>query len=141
MREAPHAPPLFLCLHRPGLPGAGLCGVIAGSTLLAEDRRPSCGRFAAIRVPEGAPLEATNRYLAAEPAEVAADLAALGMEGPALHAVAAAVCELLLATGLDQVAMPEQMRLGDAAARLWLGAAPAPARAETGAPAADRAES
>lgn len=120
---APETSPVFLCLHRPGPPAAGLCGVIAGSALLAEDQRPCASRFAAIRVPDGAPLAATNRYLEADRASVAADLAGLGLVGAEGAEVASAVCDLLLGPGLDQVAATAQTRLGEAAARLWLGAA------------------
>jgi hypothetical protein len=123
---APGMAPVFLCLHRPGVPAAGLCGLLAGSALLAEDQRPTASRFAAIRVPDGAPLAATNRYLPADRASVAADLAALGLAGAAVAEVAAAVCEVVLGARLDDVAAAAQTRLGEAAARLWLGAGGAP---------------
>lgn len=117
---------LFVALFLPGPPASAMCGMMAGTSLVAPDPQPSSTRFVALRVP--ASPQATNRYL--EPDEsIAADLAAQGLRlGDAV-----ALDTLLAATlagpdgrrpGMDLIAASEQTRLAEALDPLHLDAAP-----------------
>jgi hypothetical protein len=63
---------------------------MAGPCFVVDHSLPTGTRIVAIRVPDGAPLEASNRYLPPDAADVAADLRALGVPLPR-------------ASGLDEV--------------------------------------
>ncbi len=112
--------PLFLCLYLSGAPASALGGIMSGSTVLAQDSCPTSCRFAAVRVPEAAPLEATNRYLQPAEGAIAADLAALGLPASACPAIEAAVRILLDGAPVNQVPISAQARLAQAADPAYL---------------------
>ncbi len=116
-----NACPLFLCLYLPGESASALGGVIAGGALLAQEQRPTAGRFAAIRVPDGAPLDTSHRYLPPSPGPVAADLAALGLPAAACPGIEAAVLGFILAAPIQQISVAEQASLAEAVDRAYLG--------------------
>jgi hypothetical protein len=69
----------FLCLSVPGPPARAISGILTGASVLGQDSRPTTGRMALIRVPDGAKLEMTNRYLDPAPGAIAADLDTSGV--------------------------------------------------------------
>jgi hypothetical protein len=113
MREATGGLPVFMSTYLPGPPASVLCGVMAGVVAVAHEAQPTAGRIVAVRVRDAAAAAATERYMPAEPAEIGADLAALGLHLAAPSEVGAAVCELLAARGgvADQVSIDDQARL------------------------------
>jgi hypothetical protein len=114
--------PLFLCLYLPGAPATALSGIMSGSTVLAQDTCPTSSRFAAVRVPEGTPLDATNRYFEPVPGAIAADLAALGLPAAACPAVETAVRGVLGGSPVNQLPLSDHAALADAADRAYLEA-------------------
>ncbi|MBN8897788.1 MAG: hypothetical protein J0H35_06325, partial [Rhodospirillales bacterium] len=85
----------YLHLFTPGPPAGALCGLLAGATYVGQDPQPAAGRILLVRVPDGAPCEAGNRYLAPDRGAVAADLQALGITGIDLAAADSVVLAFL----------------------------------------------
>jgi hypothetical protein len=90
LREPDTGMPVFMALTMPPEPVTVLAGIMAGPCFVVDHSLPTGTRIVAIRVPDGAPLEASNRYLPPDAADVAADLRALGVPLPR-------------ASGLDEV--------------------------------------
>jgi hypothetical protein len=127
LREEASGLPLFLSLFLPGRPASALCGMMAGSTLVGPEQRPSSCRIVAVRVPREAPLLGTDRYL--EPDEgIGADLAALGLPPAAARAAAELAERLLTEAGsaaFSLIPLASQSSLEATLDPLWLGGAPA----------------
>lgn len=104
--------PLFLSAIAPGPPASVLCGILAGPALIAHAALPSATRYVAVRMPGGARLEASNRYLEAQPDVLAADLHAAGLGHAEMGRVADAVLAFL-GSSAHQVAMADQLALCD----------------------------
>lgn len=124
LREEATRLPLFASLLLPGPPGSVLCGVLSGAAFLGQDQCPTSSRFLAVRVADGAALDASNRYMDAAPGAVGADLAALGV--PVLdHATLDVAAQEFFRPGTDnieQVPSAIQARLADLLDRAWLNA-------------------
>ena len=102
LREAVSGLPLFLALILPPPNTAALLGVMAGPCFVADHSLPTGTRLAAIRVPDSARLDDSNRYLATAPDELAADLTALGLAGERAQRLDGLIGTFLQA-GPDQV--------------------------------------
>jgi len=70
---------IFLTLIMPGPPASVMCGIMAGASFLSHEPLPSASRVVFVRVPDGTPLEASNRIISPGPLAFAADLRSLGM--------------------------------------------------------------
>ncbi len=113
--------PLCFTLYQPGTPASALAGIMAGSTYLAQEARPTACRFAAVQVPQAAALEASNRYFMPSPGAVADDLMTLGLPAAAAAEADAAVLALLRdGAAIDQVELSEQTRIAEAVGLGWI---------------------
>ncbi len=113
--------PLFFSLYQPGTPASALAGIMAGSTYLAQEARPTACRFAAVQVPQAAVLDEGNCYFKPTSGAVATDLAALGLPAAAATEAEASVLALLRGgAAMDQVELVEQTRIAEAVDRGWL---------------------
>jgi len=121
---------LFLSVYQPGEPASALVGVMAGSTYLAQEARPSACRFVAAQVPDTQALDASNRYFDPCPGAVAGDLASLGLPAPTATETDAAILAVLQnGAAIDQVAFADQLRIAEPIDRGWLlGAGAMPSR-------------
>lgn len=121
LRARHDAPPLHFCLYQPGSLASALAGIVTGATYLAQEVRPTASRFAAVRVPPGAALDAGNGYFDPRQGAVAEDLIALGLPEEAASEAAAGVMALLdRGGGIDQVEFCEQTRIAEAIDRGWI---------------------
>lgn len=113
--------PLCFSMYQPGTPASALAGVMAGSTYLAQEARPTTCRFAAVQVPQPAALDASNRYFRPRPGAVADDLMALGLaRATATEADAAVLALLRDGAAIDQVELSEQTRIAEAVDLGWI---------------------
>ena len=102
LREAVSGLPLFLALILPPPTTTALLGIMAGPCFIVDHSLPAGTRLVAIRVPDSARLDDSNRYLVMAPNEVAADLAALGLTGERAQRLDELIAAFLQA-GPDQV--------------------------------------
>ncbi|MBR0650327.1 hypothetical protein GXW78_11690 [Roseomonas terrae] len=117
--------PLCFSLYQPGMPASALAGIMAGSTYLAQEARPTTCRFVAVRVPQPAALEASNRYFVPRPGAVADDLMTLGLPGATATEVDAAILALLReGAAVDQVELSDQTRIAEAVDLGWISPDP-----------------
>lgn len=113
--------PLCFTLYQPGTPASALAGIMAGSTYLAQEARPTACRFAAVQVPQPAALEASNRYFRPKAGAVADDLMTLGLPAATAAQADAAVLALLRdGAAIDQVELSEQTRIAEAVDLGWI---------------------
>ena len=110
VREPAGDVPLFFSLHSPGPPAAVLCGIMSGLAFVADETLPSACRVVFVRVPDTAGLDRSNRYLDPAPGAIAADLRALGVEGPGPRLLDAFARDFLAAPP-DQVTARDQAAL------------------------------
>ncbi|WP_237216409.1 hypothetical protein [Falsiroseomonas oryziterrae] len=115
--------PVYLALYLPPPPASVLAGIIAGTTMVGPECRPSAGRLIALRVPDKAALARSDRYLAAGES-IADDLVALGLP-PASARAAGAITERLLtepgSAAFGQVPLSAQTALAAELDPVWLG--------------------
>ena len=126
VRSAEDGAPLFITLFLPGPPASVSCGVMSGATIVGPEPRPCATRIAVVRV--SASADASNRYMPSDPAEIAGDLAALGLALPDPSAAGTMIREFLCGEangGLTQVSASEQGCLASVLDVAYLGAEPA----------------
>ena len=115
LHEAGSGAPFYVSVFLSGRPASMLSGVASGATLAGPDPQPSSTRIVLIRAPGGEhSLEASNGYLDAEPAAIAANLQAVGIEAAQAVAAAAELAQFLCggeASGLTQVNQAVHARL------------------------------
>ncbi|WP_426954681.1 hypothetical protein [Muricoccus radiodurans] len=134
----PGLAPIYMTLFRPTPPASVLAGMMLSFTVVDPDHQPPYAtRFLAVRVPDAAlvPLEASNRYLAAEEWPPSSDLAALGLAVGAAPELDACLAECLgdgREAGSDRLPAAAVIRLTAACDRVWLATEEASARTRAG---------
>lgn len=121
LRTRHDAIPVFLSFYQPGTPASALAGIMAGSTYLAQEARPTICRFAAVQVPRAAEVDASNRYFECKAGALTQDLLGLGLPDHAAAEAEWAVLTLLRdGTAMDQIALTEQTCVAQSVDRGWL---------------------
>lgn len=104
--------PLFFSFFLPRPPAGVLCGIMSGVTFLGQDPEPSACRIVAVRLPASRGSVQGEGYLDPDPALLAKDLAAQGLDLPAPERVGSVLCEFLTGGGqLNQVSARQQAAL------------------------------
>jgi hypothetical protein len=96
--------PIFFSLFLPQPPAGVMSGVMAGATFLSPEPEPSASRVVMVRTLDDAPLDGSNRYMAASASAVAEDIANLGLHVQEPDKIRKLLYDFLVqGSGVDQV--------------------------------------